>query len=301
MGISIFLTFIMMKSTTTLSVLASLLITSGFIPDGVSGLNCKCGIRVRKGRIIGGNTTGVNEYPWQVQFSRLGYDRFRTHHCGGSLINNQWILTAAHCFQGWANNPGLWRAVLGEHDLSKTNDAKHVDFRISKIVLHPYYHRTRFDFALLRLKKKVDFSRYPHIRPICLPENDRNTYQGKNAIASGWGRLFNNDRFKPTKLQAVDLKVLSNRDCVNNYGWHHTQITEQMLCAHGFGKKSPCHADSGGPLVTRIGKHYELIGVTSFGASPDCANKRVPGVFARVSKQLGWISSTTKGSKTCSK
>jgi len=292
-----------MKYTRAFSILALLLISTGFIPNGVTGRICKCGIRVKKGRIIGGNTTGMNEYPWQVQFSRLGYDRYKTHHCGGSLINNRWILTAAHCFEGHYYKPGIWRAALGEHDLSKTNHPKHVDFRISKIVLHPKYNNQgwRFDFALLRLKKKVKFSRYSHIRPICLPENDRNTYKGKNAIASGWGRMFNNDRTKPSKLQAVDLKVLSNRDCVNQYSYNRTQITEQMLCAHGFGKKSTCHTDSGGPLITQIEKHYELIGVTSWGKGGDCANKKHPPVFARVSKALEWISRITKRTTTCSK
>jgi len=296
-----------MKSTTAISVLVCILISTGFIPNGVTGRKCKCGIKGTKQthfRIMGGKTTDVNEYPWQVSFSLLEKNHYEGHLCGGSLINDQWILSAAHCFEDYPRNiPRIWRVVLGDHDLSRTYDAEHVDFRISHIINHPNYdtHNINFDFALVRLEKKVSFS--SHIRPICLPKNDRYTYEGKAAIASGWGRMNNTYQIYSTTLREVNLKVLSNKDCVIKFKHQPHEITEQMLCAFGNGVKDTCDADSGGPLITRIGRgkrsHYELIGVSSYVGSVRCADKELPGVFARVSKQLKWISKNTKGSRTC--
>merc|ERR1712215_126933 len=261
--------------------------------------DCQCGIAQRRARIIGGIETEVNEYPWQAAVLYT-----RQFVCGGSLTNDRWVLSAAHCFDDKDSSPKNWEVILGDHDITSNSEADHLEFKISRINVHPNYKRktANFGFALLKLKKIVNFARYPHIRPICLPSNDENTYQGRIATATGWGWTSNNGQISE-KLQEVDLNVLSNEDCVDNYKWSSSHFSDQMMCANvPAGDKATCRGDSGGPLISRglQEKNFELIGVSSHGGIYGCAHKDWPKVFARVTKQLDWISETTKkGSSTC--
>jgi len=262
----------------------------------------KCGI-VQKVwddgyEISGGYETDINEYPWMISL------KYHSHHmCGGSLISNRWIISAAHCFhkirkQIYRNNPNDWIAVLGDHNRAISNEANHLDMKISCIVIHPKRnHKTKsYDVALLRMKKKLDLSYYPHIRPICLPQNDKEDYVGKNVITTGWGRR-QPDGHSTKILREVDLHVISNDACQENY---HSQITDQMICAIGESgtQKDACKGDSGGPLIAKKkGKNsYELIGITSFGK--DCGNGDSE-VFTRVSKQIRWIKSVISRRTFC--
>ena len=136
--------------------------------------------------------------------------------------------------------------VLGEHDLSRTDESNQVEYKIVRIVVHPHYSPAfmRFDVSLWQLERKVDFRRYPHIRPICLPHNDRDTYAGKIATATGWG-MTSNDKTYPDKLLEVNVKVLSNKDCINSHQWKSYDITYEKMCAYGNGVRGTCGGDSG--------------------------------------------------------
>ena len=251
----------------------------------------------------------MNEYPWQVA---LVY-QFTSLSCGGSLISDQWILSAAHCTRARGDVED-WHALLGEHDIATSTETDHFIADIDLIVDHPEYdaETTNFDFTLIKMKQTIDFSAYPHIRPICLPANGENTYSNFGAIVTGWGTTESGGPGSNT-LQEVDVNVLSNDLCKNDYGYGADEITEQMLCANidGGGKDS-CQGDSGtdftdfinvieitgGPLITSgsgngvtPGQNYELIGVVSWGAG--CALALYPGVYARVTQQLDWIEATT--------
>jgi len=264
--------------------------------------DCKCGLAKRSTRIVGGEVTEVNEYPWQVGIVTA---RSSSVWCGGSLISNRWILTAAHCTQGESAS-GI-QALLGEHNYKDTTETTMVRMGISKIENHPDYNhdKTNYDFSLLKMKKTISFSDYPHIRPICLPVDATNDYYGFVATVTGWGTLASGGSLS-NKLREVDVKVVKNSECKNDYGYPSNAITGQMLCANvDGGGKDACQGDSGGPLVTAgsgdgvtAGGNYELIGVVSWGAG--CAEAAYPGVYARVTKQLDWISDTTQQSwSTC--
>jgi hypothetical protein len=152
-----------------------------------------------------------------------------------------------------------------------------------------------YDFSLLKMKSAIDFSQYPHIRPICLPVDATKDYNDLIATVSGWGTLFYGGS-QPNELMKVAVEVVTNAECGTMYG---TDINEQMLCANvDGGGKDACQGDSGGPLVTSgsgdgvtAGGNYELIGVVSWGR--ECALASYPGVYARVTSQLDWIASTT--------
>merc|ERR1712142_1437187 len=265
---------------------------------GGSGSNdCKCGLASRQTRIVGGTVTEVNEYPWQVGLVGSGGSR---PFCGGSVIGDRWVLTAAHC-----TGSSSIQVLLGEHDTSSSNDNV-VRKNVVRVIDHPSYDRSTldYDFSLLQLDSAIDFASNEHIRPVCLPSDDSNTYAGQQATVTGWGTTSSGGSTSST-LREVVVQVLSNTECTNK-GYTTSDITANMICAGvEAGGKDSCQGDSGGPLVssgsgdgTTAGQNYEQIGVVSWGYG--CAVARYPGVYARTSKVISWINSNTSGSfNTC--
>merc|ERR1712215_137583 len=272
--------------------------------------DCRCGILQRRARIIGGKEAEPNEYPWMAGLFHINSYSGDKAICGGSLINAGWILSAAHCFQerDGTEDPKDWHASLGDHDYLTDEDADHVDVNISRILNHPkFVHNGKFhfDFSLLKLSERIDFSIHPHIRPICLPLNDEKTYENDLAVVTGWGTTVSGFDVLSNVLLELNVNVISNEACKNDYGYTSNQITDEMLCANVIGGgKDACQSDSGGPLIGQcrdtVSRRYELIGVVSWGLY--CAWKQYPGVYARVSKQLDWIKKNSQdGSKECAR
>jgi len=225
--------------------------------------------------------------------------------CGASLISNKWILTAAHCTAG--EKASKIQALLGEHNYDDDSETNMVRANIQSIVDHSDYdsQTTDYDFSLLKMKDAIDFSAYPHIRPVCLPVDASNDYSGFVATVTGWGTTASGGSVS-NKLREVDVNVISNSQCKNDYSYSSSWITARMLCANvNGGGKDACQGDSGGPLVSSgdgdgvtAGQNYELIGVVSWGSG--CADADYPGVYARVTKELDWITSkTSSGWSTC--
>ena len=183
--------------------------------------------------------TEVNEYPWQAAvITRSG------GFCGGSLISNLWVITAAHCTDG--NKATGIQVHLGQHDLYSATESKLLRMGVNKIVEHPSYNSqsTNYDFALLKMSSKVDFLENPHVRPICLPRDLSESYDGHVAVVSGWGTTSSGGNMA-SKLREVEVQVMSNQVC-QGMGYQPSWITSQMLCAGvvGGGKDS-CQGDSG--------------------------------------------------------
>ncbi|KAJ3650333.1 hypothetical protein Zmor_022028 [Zophobas morio] len=244
-----------------------------------SPCTCTCGERNENSRIVGGKPTNENEFPWMA---RLSY--FNRFYCGGMLINDRYVLTAAHCVKGF-----MWfmiKVTFGEHD--RCSDAKRPESRFVLRAIAGAFSFLNFDndIALLRLNDRVPITQ--NIKPICLPKLKDNLYVGSTAVATGWGTLKEDG--KPSCiLQEVDVPVLSNEEC-RNTNYSAKMISDNMLCAGypAVGKKDSCQGDSGGPLVTqRKDKRYELIGVVSWGNG--CARPGYPGVYTRVTRYLDWI------------
>ncbi|KAL2711789.1 transmembrane protease serine 9-like [Vespula squamosa] len=238
---------------------------------------CSCGLRNEESRIVGGQTTRMNELPWMAKLSYL--NKF---YCGGSLINDRYVLTAAHCVKGF-----MWfmiKVTFGEHDRCVD---KGLETRYVVRVLTGDFSFLNFDndIALLRLNDRVPFS--DTIRPICLPTIKENEYIGSKAIAAGWGTL--KEEGKPScLLQEVEVPVMSLQDC-RNTSYSPRMISDNMLCAgYPDGMKDSCQGDSGGPLITeREDKRYEIIGIVSWGNG--CARPGYPGVYTRITNYLDWI------------
>jgi len=244
-------------------------------------------------KIVGGVQTEVNEYPWQVGITS---GSGRSPFCGGSLVSDQAVLTAAHCTQGRSAS-NTW-VLLGEHSLSTNDGQQYVS--VCGIKNHPNYNSNTVDndFAVLILCNKVQFRK--EVSTVCLPNNagQGTSYEGVTATVSGWGTLSQGGS-SPNVLMEVDVQTMSNSACTStSTAYSASDITSSMLCASNPGKDS-CQGDSGGPLVTQQGEtrgpSFFQIGVVSWGYG--CAQSNAPGVYARVTNQLGWINSQIVGQK----
>jgi len=249
-----------------------------------SSSSCQCGIPNRSNRIVGGVETEVNEYPWQVA---LVSPNGRSPFCGGTLISDRHVMTAAHCTVGQAASPSGMRVLLGEH---KTDDATQIKVEVAAINDDPLYDTSNFrnDFSILTLKEPVTFS--TAVRPICLPSDTSKDYAGQVATVSGWGTLSSGGN-QPTVLMEVDVTVTTNTFCKGVYG---SGISDINICAMDAGKDS-CQGDSGGPLFIQENGRYALIGVVSYGYG--CASPNIPGVYARITARKDWVTSNTSGTQ----
>ena len=122
-----------------------------------SSSDCQCGLAKRRTKIVGGKESEVNEYPWQAGLFWHPYSSSRTY-CGGSLISNHWILSAAHCTAD--TDASEWHASLGDHDYESSTESNHINVDIALFIDHPNYDgdTTNFDFTLLKLQNTIDFS-----------------------------------------------------------------------------------------------------------------------------------------------
>ncbi|KAK4881500.1 hypothetical protein RN001_004819 [Aquatica leii] len=261
-----------------------------------------CGIEITNDRIVGGTSTDIDEFPWLVLLRYLddfGDDAgFR---CGGSLINERYILTAAHCVivnrnQGISLNSvrlGEWRLstnrdCIGQISLQKCAGPV-VDVGVDTTVPHPRYNaRSRDnDIGLVRMQRSVGFTDY--IKPICLPSpNASPSSPGINMMVAGWGSTENasNSDVK----QKVSVPIVSSTDCARRIGRRGT-ITDNQLCAGGVQGKDSCQGDSGGPLMKILEQSANIQwiqeGVISWGIG--CGVVGYPGVYTRVSRYSTWI------------
>ncbi|CAM4417355.1 unnamed protein product [Leuciscus chuanchicus] len=238
-----------------------------------------CGKARFNTRIVGGLNAPAGAWPWQVSLHRSG-----RHFCGGSLINNQWVLTAAHCFNS-VSTSGLI-VYLGRQTQEGTN-ADEVSIGVSSIIKHPNYVSSTNDndITLLQLASPVNFTDF--ISPVCLASSNSVFFNRTSSWVTGWGAIHSGTPLpSPQTLQEVDVPIVGNRQCKCLYSV--STITDNMICAGLLeGGKDSCQGDSGGPMVSKQGSVWIQSGVVSFGIG--CAEPNLPGVYARVSKYQNWI------------
>uniref|UniRef100_A0A8W7K914 Peptidase S1 domain-containing protein n=1 Tax=Anopheles albimanus TaxID=7167 RepID=A0A8W7K914_ANOAL len=247
---------------------------------------CKCGRTNRLTRIVGGQETQVNQYPWMTMLQYSG-----TFYCGGSLISDRHVLTAAHCVHGF--NPKKISVVLMEHDRVSTTESMTRSARVLRVIEHKGYNSNNYnsDIAILRLDTVMTID--DKLRPVCLP-TPKKPFSGYDGIVTGWGATSENGAIS-TNLQEVTVPIMSNADC-RKTGYGASRITDNMMCAgYSEGKKDSCQGDSGGPL--HIMKQdsteniHQIAGIVSWGEG--CAKPNYPGVYTRVNRFGTWIRSNT--------
>uniref|UniRef100_A0A146KWK6 Phenoloxidase-activating factor 2 n=2 Tax=Lygus hesperus TaxID=30085 RepID=A0A146KWK6_LYGHE len=257
-------------------------------PPSVEVSNQQCGAKngyQDQERIVGGQNADLGEWPWIVALFNSG-----RQFCGGSLIDNSHILTAAHCvahMSAW--DVARLTVHLGDHNIKSTQETRHLVKKVKRVVRHRGFDSTTLynDIAILTLESPVTFSK--QIRAICLPTSGA-TYAGKIATVIGWGSLSESGP-QPSILQEVNIPVWTNRECRGKYGPAAPGgIVEHFLCA-GEDRRDSCSGDSGGPLMVNDGK-WTQIGIVSWGIG--CGKGQYPGVYTRVTAFLPWIAKNVK-------
>ncbi|XP_028320218.1 coagulation factor X [Gouania willdenowi] len=231
-------------------------------------------------RIVGGNLERRGGSPWQVLIRRSDGFGF----CGGALVSDLWVVSAAHCFQEEADH-----VTVGDLDKRRPDDGEQ-RINIQQVFVHPHFHSFTFDsdVALVLLTRPI--LRGPTATPACLPDAHLSTYllrEQNHGVVTGWGATYHLGR-SSRFLRKVVLPVVSYKDCSAST---RQVITDNMFCAGYLDvSKDSCSGDSGGPFVVNYKGTWFLTGVVSWGEK--CAAKGKYGVYTRLGNFLSWIRET---------
>ncbi|KAM4031708.1 anionic trypsin-2-like [Anomaloglossus baeobatrachus] len=216
-------------------------------------------------KIVGGYACSL---PYQVSLNS-GY-----HFCGGILINEQWVVSAAHCYKSRI------QSRIGENNI-KLSEGTEQYIDSEKVIRHPKYNSYLIDNDIMLIKLSVPAQLNSVVQPIklpdqCLPESSLPA--GTMCLVSGWGYTGYTN---PDILQCVDVPIVSDEDCKKSYPG---EITENMIClGYPEGGKDSCQGDSGGPVAC----NGEVHGVVSWGYG--CAQPNYPGVYTKLCNYVNWI------------
>lgn len=252
---------------------------------------------VEFGRIVGGDDSSYGEFPWQVQIRELSLrgGSMSRHVCGGVIITNEFVLTAAHCMDLGENR---YEIVVGQYDLSKVDDHEQI-FSIQSRIKHPAYDPASklHDICLILLNSRRGLIKFSNrVRPACLPTEsqlrhppDAMSDRPVQCEVSGWGE---GDTSSPL-LRSVSMPLVSSSYCMAPEVYGSGFIPGPMLCAGLVsGGADSCQGDSGGGLVCwqsdgpRL-RHLVLTGLVSKGGR--CGEARRPGVYTNVYYHIDWL------------
>jgi len=242
------------------------------------------GVRAVDVKITGGTNAVISDFPWQVYYIS---GNFR---CGGSIISDNWVVTAAHCTTnstGGAIPSSEMFVRVGLNNPSSSLDGK--TYSVSESIVHEGYDSQTLlnDIALLRLKDTINYVNATPIKLITSDDvSDGATVPGVMSWVTGWGLTHVSPNVLPTALQKVQLPVVSNAQA--STVWSSIPATD-MMAGYRNGNKDACNGDSGGPLVVPVLGEYKLAGIVSWGSS----NCNTYGAYTRVSDFETWIRTKT--------
>ncbi|XP_051522062.1 transmembrane protease serine 4a [Myxocyprinus asiaticus] len=237
-----------------------------------------CGVSRNQDRIVGGQDAIIENWPWQVSLQSSGQ-----HTCGGSLVSSQWVVTAAHCFNGDGKKElSRWKVVSGKTYLGSSGSSS-----VDKVIINGDYNsaQTDYDIAMIRLQSPITVGESR--KPVCLPPQDLGLKGGDNLVVTGWGHLKEKGNLSPN-LQKAQIPLIDRVQCTSPtvYG---NSVTPRMICAGSLaGLVDACQGDSGGPLVYTSDR-WMLVGIVSWGVG--CARQDRPGVYTNVDQMLDWVHS----------
>jgi len=269
-------------------------------PD-LSGFNQLIHAISKNGKIVGGTEAVPHSWPWQVIMTTSSGSQL----CGGSILNDNWIMTAAHCCVAVNTNPATYRVRVGAHNWRQAEPSA-ATLELSRVVVHPGYVARpvpKNDFCLLKLKEPL--TQKNEVSTVCLPTAEEGA-TGDKCWVTGWGstravgKSFeeyvkeilaaeaagqvapSQTRVSP-HLRQVDVQVTDQATCNTAYSG---MVSADMICGDAPGKDS-CQGDSGGPFVCEVDGQWKMVGVVSWGRG--CAKPGFPGVYGRTAYVLDWI------------
>ncbi|CAG5131059.1 unnamed protein product [Candidula unifasciata] len=246
-------------------------VQSTFLSNCYSKCLPGCGIQtMNRYRIVGGTDASECEFPWVVGIS-IG-----SNFCGGAVLDNLHILTAAHCLRdrrtGAIVDISQVLVRVGSSQMSRLQV-----YRVAKMDVDERHVRVinDYDVAVLTLAVPLVYSEC--VSPICLPEVWEDPKKAEFCVAAGWGVEFQSSDMLTANLKKVTLPIVDNSVCERSYGTRY--VNWLKFCAGNFmdGGIDTCQGDSGGPLMCKFGHRYVVSGIVSFGSG--CARARYPGVY----------------------
>ncbi|KAL7743676.1 hypothetical protein ACLKA6_019285 [Drosophila palustris] len=249
------------------------LVTTTSIPDKIEP------------KIVGGYPISIDQAPYQVSVRLTARERRSYgsgHICGGVVISQRLVATAAHCIFNSETNAyrksGEFVLVMGSASLS-TSNAYTQQYYVQEMIVHPYYNRATLenDIALLFFNGYIPWNS-PTVR--ALPLNDQQVPATTPCNVTGWGVTKFGSSFSSETLRLGPVQAVSYTDCKIGYG---TLPRSQMCAGYMAGGIDACQGDSGGPLIC----NNKLAGIVSYGN--ECALAVYPGIYTNVSFYHDWL------------
>ncbi|KAI5093953.1 ovochymase-1 precursor, partial [Silurus meridionalis] len=245
----------------------------------IAGVRTFTNVEEGEARVVGGREAWPHSWPWQVLLTFANIPA-----CGGAVLDQYWIVSAAHCFRRYSQE-SYWAAKVGKHDLTNDTESCQQTAKVAKIITHVNYNSVtkENDIALLKLQTPLMFDEC--VRPIPVWSGDSALVN--KCTVTGWG-FTSESGPRADRLQEANVTILDSNSCIKLYGG---LIYSSMVCAGEMaGGVDACQGDSGGPLSCFTGTRYEVAGLVSWGVG--CARALKPGVYTRVTLYIQWINST---------
>lgn len=239
----------------------------------------------RTSRIVGGTVVTPHTHPYQAGL--LITFIAGTGLCGGSLLSNRAILTAAQCLAGSTST----QAILGAHQITTTEPSQlRIIIPTGGYRLHPQYNPSNFnnDIAILITSAAVTINQF--IQPIALAASTVGSLSGEVGTVSGWGRISDDSMATSAHLRSVQNTIITNVICAQT---HPTRVNSAIVCMSTSAGRGICGGDAGSPLTIPWGGGRLQIGVASFNAPTGC-QVNLPAGFARISSFREWIDTNSQ-------